>query len=314
MNFKDLKSLLSDCDGVRVQVYCDYILRLETDAYRNGQLKNPWCASFKESTAASLFKKVAIDNLFIDGDSITLQYIQGNVQPNYNYQAYKNKLLNVYPGTKFDLQVVCESDSISITKQDGLISYKHEIIDAFASTKKIIGAYCIIKNEKGDFIETINLEEIEKIRSTAKTDNIWKTWYSEMVLKSVLKRACKRHFKDIVLNMDSIDKENSDVSEELLSFEVKHEIERCSNLLELKKVHETFGDEYSENLTFNRLLSEKKVEIQESSDFKQTVGENGLKRAIEAIKTGRLEKEAFLDKHILDENQLLDLENQLKDA
>lgn len=311
MNVKEVKDLLSEYNKINVQSYCDYIEKLKNKKDRNKKLKYPWVSNVSISKFASIFKKVAQDGIFIDGDSVTLQYISGELTANYNYQAYKNKLISKYPETKFDLQLVCKDDTFSITKVDGNISYQHVISNPFDTKREIVGAYCFISNSRGNFVETINKDDIDKIRSTAKTQAIWDDWYSEMVLKSVLKRACKRHFKDVTVNMDNIDNENSDVSEDLLSFEVKKEIESCINILDLKKLHDKYKYEYSNSPTFVRLFSERKAEIQEDENYKQPVGETGLKRAIEAIKTGRMTKDGFLKMYILDENQTKTLENQL---
>src|SRR5690606_4123369 len=42
------------------------------------------------------------------------------------------------------------------------------------------------------------------------TTSIWDAWLSEMVKKSVVKRACKTHFKDLVADIEEIDNENYD--------------------------------------------------------------------------------------------------------
>jgi len=50
----------------------------------------------------------------------------------------------------------------------------------------------------------VDVEAIASIytKAVATTKNIWNEWESEMVLKSVIKRACKRHFRDIVVNVE----------------------------------------------------------------------------------------------------------------
>lgn len=303
MKIEELKKLLATHDKTKVQIYCDYITRLKEEKDRNGKLRNSWSLDLKASTAANLFEKVSLDGLFIDGDSITLGYISKKAVVQYNYQAYKNKLLKVYPSTKFDLQVVCKGDQFELTKKNGEISYSHTISNPFDIDKDIIGAYCIIKNDRGQFVETINKQEIEKIKATAKTTYIWDKWYSEMVIKSVLKRACKRHFKDITVNMDSMDNESSEVSEDLIDPEAKKMIQDAKNIIDLMKVHERYHKKYADNMLFQQIFHEKKAEITESDSYKKPVGENGLSRAIKAIKDGRLKKDKFLNGHILTEDQ-----------
>lgn len=67
----------------------------------------------------------------------------------------------------------------------------------FASTEtrgEVIGAYTIAKLANGEtLIETLSLEEINKIRATSKAKNspAWNEWFDEMAKKSVIKRAYK---------------------------------------------------------------------------------------------------------------------------
>ena len=217
MDYDNLKKLLSEHKNkAEVDVYLSYLKKLETEKdSKTQQLKNKWFSYFTDIQAADIFKKVAIDNLYIDGDTITLQF-RGSVILNYNYQAYKNKLLNIYPETLFDVQNVYEGDVFSFKKESGKVLYSHEITNPFNENKKIIGCYCIIKNSRGEFIETLNMTDIAKMKAVAKTDTIWKQWESEMILKSVIKRACKRHFKDLVVNIEKTDNENYDLEKPII--------------------------------------------------------------------------------------------------
>lgn len=55
-------------------------------------------------------------------------------------------------------------------------------------------------------------EEILKCKAVAKMKNIWNTWESEMFLKTIIKRACKRFFYDIVKDIDDEDNKDYDLS------------------------------------------------------------------------------------------------------
>jgi hypothetical protein len=53
---------------------------------------------------------------------------------------------------------------------------------------------------------------VEKRRETAKTDVIWKAWEKEMYEKTIVAKACKQHFNDVVNELYKEDIiENSDV-------------------------------------------------------------------------------------------------------
>ena len=180
---------------------------------------------------------------------------------NYNYQAYKNKLLNIYPETKFDVQNVYTNDSFAVTKDSGKVSYKHVFGNAFDPKRKIIGCYCVIKNARGEFIETLNMEDIKKMRNVAMTQRIWNEWESEMVLKSVIKRACKRHFKDIVTNIEALDNENYNLEKVDIEFSVQDVIEKCVTLEDLSNVYQKYKGKVKNEPEFLTILGEKKKEI-----------------------------------------------------
>lgn len=217
MNYIEIENRLKDYNRepsgkIAVENYISYLKKVETDKDRKtGEIKNKWFFYVKEKQLIELFKKVANDGLYIDGETITIQSMGGSLTINYNYQAYKNKLLCVYPETTFDIQNVYEGDSFKFQKKSGVVEYTHEMGDPFKTDKKIIGCYCVIKNSRGEFLEILNMDEIAKMRAVAKTQTIWNEWESEMILKSVMKRACKRHFRDIVMNIEKHDNENYDL-------------------------------------------------------------------------------------------------------
>ena len=265
MNYNLIKNGLKEYDDVRVKVFLNYLQEVEKAKKRDGTLVNKWFAFVKPEQAIDLYKKVAIDNLFIDGDTITLQF-KGKVMVSYNYQAYKNKVLNIYPETKFDVQNVYQGDDFHFEKNSGKVKYKHVLSDPFSTNKTIMGCYCIIKNSRGEFIETLNMDEITKMRNVAKTQNVWNTWFSEMVLKSVMKRACKRHFKDLIINIELIDNENYDVETVNVNHSIKDEIERCQTNEELELVYKKHKPTVEDEVTFIQLLSVRKKEINEKND------------------------------------------------
>jgi len=264
MEYKELTLLLKDYDQEKVNVYLGYLRQLETDKDRNNQLKNKWFGFFKASQAAALYKKVAIDNIYIDGDTVTLAN-KGKVMANYNYQAYKNKLLNVYPESKFDLQIVRQGDTFEFKKESGKVIYTHVFGSPFELKNKTIGAYCVIKNNRGEFLEFLNMNEIAKMKNVAKTHRIWDIWEDEMVLKSVMKRSCKRHFKDVVTNMESIDNENYDLENVDLDSEVQVKIEKATTAKELMDIYTLNKGKLKDETAFLNLLSEKRKELEDEN-------------------------------------------------
>ena len=142
-----------------------------------------------------------------------------------DYHTYKNKLLETYPESIIDIQLVYKDDDFTFSKENGSVVYNHKINNPFQKEKEIIGGYCVIKNKLGEFLELMDKEEILKCKAVAKMKNIWNTWESEMFLKTIIKRACKRFFYDIV--KDIYDEDNKDYDLSLL--DKQKEIEQSKN-------------------------------------------------------------------------------------
>jgi recombinational DNA repair protein RecT len=139
--------------------------------------------------------------LVIDGVNIV---ITGRAMSMVTYQGYKNKVRSVYPSAKFDVQLMREGDTFKVSKQSGKVEYSHDIADAF-SEKPIIGAYCVISIDGRDYFEGLNRKDYEEMKKGSKQGYLWDKWDSEFWLKSVIKRACKRHFYDEIKEIDEND-------------------------------------------------------------------------------------------------------------
>jgi recombinational DNA repair protein RecT len=97
----------------------------------------------------------------------------------------------------------------------------------------------VIKNKRGEFLTILGKEELEKHRKTAKTDFIWKQWFREMCLKTIMKKACKLHFGDIFTAIEEQDNENYDLENPLdLDLKWKQEIDAIKTKAELKAYYE----------------------------------------------------------------------------
>lgn len=212
MDYSKIRMGLVEYPSNEVGIFLNFLNQLENKT-KDGKKVNFWFGNVTELQYIDLYKKVAKDKIFIDGDTITLEYRSGALTVRYDYHAYKNIVLSVYPETIFDVQLVCEGDDFSFRKESGKVIYSHKINSPFANKREIIGAYAIIKNSRGEFLETINLSDIEKMRKVARTQDVWTNWLDRMILKSVVKRICNFHFKDIVSNVEKLDNENYDLDQ-----------------------------------------------------------------------------------------------------
>lgn len=245
---EQITALLTEYKPEEVEKYAAYCVRLQIEKTKEGALKNPWASHKKAEEFASLFKRVSADGLVFDGKHITLQ----STGVSYDYVAYKNKMLIAYPESKIDVSVVNEGDAFSFSKEDGKVSYTHSFTDPFGDStdKTVKGAYCVIKNTRGEFLTLLSKEEIEKHRKVAKTDSIWRSWFKEMVLKTVIKKACKQHFDDIVSEIEEIDNENYDIDlvESNIPVELREQVENATTdarLTEIWNANKGMGKKFS---------------------------------------------------------------------
>lgn len=207
---------------IDVDKFASYCQRIRMEVDKRGQLRYPFMQRKSATELAGLFRRVKSEGLVFDGKHITLQ----STGVTYDYVAYKNKMLLAYPNSKIDIGVVNKGDIFKFKKENGEISYTHDIADPFAEKLEITGAYCIIKNDRGEFLTTLNRDELEKHRKSAKTDSIWSAWFKEMVLKTVIKKACKYHFDDIFENINEMDNESYDPDQVVLSVQDEYKIDK----------------------------------------------------------------------------------------
>ncbi len=106
----------------------------------------------------------------------------------------------------------------------------------------------------------LSKEDFQKHRKVAKGDFIWKAWYKEMCLKTLVRKACKLHFADVFDNMNEEDNKHSDLDIPLnLELDYKIEIDSLNTMDELleyynknKKDKKGKGKEFMEYLTIRK--------------------------------------------------------------
>ena len=238
-----LVDLMVNEDPEKAGRFIDYCNSLAMAKKKNGDLINPWMRQRTPEQLYKYYKLVLNDGFEFDGQHITLQ----STGVSYDYIAYKNKMYNVYPESIIDVQLVYKDDAFSFQKQSGKVAYTHEINNPFdQSDKDIKGAYCVVKNKRGEFLTLLSTADIEKHRKVAKQDYIWKNWFKEMALKTVIKKACKTHFADMYQNIETLDNENYDLENPLdISIETKEALEKLETV-------EAVQEYYNENKGKNK--------------------------------------------------------------
>lgn len=255
-----MRNLLKEFSNDRVDVFASYIYSLRQD-----QNNDWWIKNIKDVQFAYLFKREANKGMYIDGESITIQW-RKKLVVSYDYHAYKNKVISSYPESVFDFDLVYEGDSFTFSKEDGKVNYSHLQNNPFDDNKKIIGAYGIIKNKRGEFLEKLTLSDIDKMRKTAKTTKIWDAWYDRMVKKSIIKRICSVAFHDITDVLDKSDNEDYNPSYVELSDEIADAIKNAETIQVLTDIYNKYISTDIDRTAFTSVLKERKEELKEAKD------------------------------------------------
>jgi len=299
MNLNNIKKLLAEFDEYKVERYANYCVSVLEAKKKEGQnwvKKNPWMEKRSDIQLADFFKAVVNDGLDFDGKHITL--ISTGVS--YDYIAYKNKMLLVYPETLFDVQMVYRDDTFKFEKNSGKVIYEHCINNPFGQSENDLkGGYCIIKNSMGEFLTLLTVAEFEKHRKVAKTDAIWKIWYIEMCLKTLIKKACKFHFDDIFQTIEKLDNEQNDLENSLeISIETKQQLEIINTVPDLEKYYrKNKGANAGIIADFNKACASRKEAIVkalvEESEECEPVTKELAEKLEEGIKEDLLEEKAI---------------------
>lgn len=233
-----MRELLKDFKDDDVDFFIKYVDELKKSKKKDQQTgqwenKNPWALNKKDDWFAELFKKNALTGLRFDGQHVTIN--QNGLS--YDYIAYKNRLLLAYPETKISFSEVYEGDDFQFLNNSDGVEFKHKIANPFSrETSKIIGCYCVIKNERGEFLTLLDKNEIEKHRQSAKTQMIWKYWYVEMVYKTIIKKATRIHYEDVYKSINEED--NKDIEVEKLPEKRRDNLEYIKVLIVETKTDE----------------------------------------------------------------------------
>lgn len=224
-----------------VQYIKDLKAKKKKDDRNNWVDANPWASKKDMTFWDDCWNKLEQIGLKFDGKHITID-VNGL---NFDYVAYKNKMLLAYPESKIDVELVYKGDDFSFNKENGVITYSHTFKNPFEhKDADIIGGYCVIKNKRGEFLTTLSTEEIEKARKVAKTQTIWKQWYSDMCKKTVVKKAVKFHFDDVYAEMEEEDNRNYDLDkieapeDNSLSEALKNAVAQAKDIKALKAIYD----------------------------------------------------------------------------
>jgi len=87
-------------------------------------------------------------------------------------------------------EIVKENDNFEYTGPCSMPVHK---MNPFTDRGKTVGVYCIAKTHEGDIlVDLMDVAELQKIQSCAKTQMVWTQWPDEMAKKAIIKRASKQ--------------------------------------------------------------------------------------------------------------------------
>lgn len=150
--------------------------------------------SIKEAFKASLDTGIPVDRRQL---AYVIKY--GNsIQYKIGYKGFIHRIKEIQPTASIKAELVFKDDILAIEKVDGQVKYTHKVADPFARMDKLAGVYAYIQyvdnGKTYSFIETMGLDEINKIKGKAKTKMVWNEWFGEMAKKAVIRRLCKTLF------------------------------------------------------------------------------------------------------------------------
>lgn len=242
-------------------LYDKYVAELKAKKDKQGNIVNQWAVAKNQMFWEDCWLKIEQSGLEFDGKHITVN----TNGVSYDYVAYKNKMLLVYPESQIDVELVYNGDIFSFEKTNGIVDYKHIYKNPFSHKgNEIIGGYCVIKNKRGQFLTLLSKSEIEKAKAVAKSKSIWDAWYSEMCKKTVIKKAVKFHFDDIYSQMEEEDNKNYDIELKPLPESLEQKISKCTTAEEVREIYqETFSslDNATQRTDFISLCKQKVEEL-----------------------------------------------------
>lgn len=145
------------------------------------------------------FKNMLDTGIPVDKRQLAYVIKYGNtIQYHIGFKGFVSRIKEIYPTAQVKAELVYKGDSFTVEKVDGKAKYVHKVANPFAEIKDLAGAYAYVqyvdKGKEFSFIETMGINEINKIRGKAKTAMVWNEWYGEMAKKAVIRRLCKTLF------------------------------------------------------------------------------------------------------------------------
>ena len=145
------------------------------------------------------FMKAAQDGLYLDGREAAA-VLYGN---QVNYLPMVEGVIKLMHNSglikTISAEVVYENDCFEY--ELGSKPFVKHIPLLVGDRGNRICVYCHVQTANdGDFVEILNMQEVEKCKQVAKTQAVWTKWYDQMCKKTAIHRIAKRLPKNDVIN------------------------------------------------------------------------------------------------------------------
>ena len=161
--------------------------------------KNPKLVQADRNSLMQTFMKAAQDCLYLDGREAAavlygtqvnyLPMVEGVIKLMHNSGLIKT----------ISAEVVYENDCFEY--ELGSKPFVKHIPLLVGDRGNRICVYCHVQTANdGDFVEILNMEEVEKCKQVAKTQAVWSKWYDQMAKKTAIHRIAKRLPKNDAIN------------------------------------------------------------------------------------------------------------------
>lgn len=213
------KATLPDNKKAEFQTYRDYYRKAYNDP------KTAFVKQWKPEEVIALWRKAQRWHMNIDGVNCWFDPRSGLF---FNYVAMKNAVFSLYPKARFDVQIVLTGDEFTCGRTEQGVTYTYKKADPFADLifkvvkgkdgyeiekdTNFVGAFGVFvaNDETGtEVLELLGRKDLEQIVQTSRQISQWNKWAGEYIMKTILKRVCKRIRQDDRDFQDLIDFDNS---------------------------------------------------------------------------------------------------------
>ena len=173
------------------QVSVDRFTRTTMVAIQN----NPSVLEADRQSLYNAISRAAQDGLMPDGREAALVMHNTKAGRLVRYSPMVEGIIKQLgvAGIKVYAATVYSNESFELRNDETGQSLRHSPIP-FGNRGEMIGVYAVAKVDDQTFVETMNLDEIDKVRAASRSgeNGPWKVWYDRMAQKSVLHRLKKR--------------------------------------------------------------------------------------------------------------------------